>query len=176
MLHSKNLLHLSASLITLVLAIPAESISPPAIHRPHDSREARSLASPILVYKSLINMSNLALPAISFPEYNTSSNAEPTVFCHINPPLPTPPTWSHVDIVECGLLIMAMLADVSADLHASQWSSTYPLELPWTWGVSPHCKIKINAVNPRSSDVFPQVMIAQRAALIVKRCLNNKGG
>lgn len=71
---------------------------------------------------------------------------------------------------------MSMLANDPADLHASQWSPTNPLRLPWTWGISPNCKIQINAVSPRSSDVFQQVMIAQRAALVVNSCVNNKGG
>lgn len=71
---------------------------------------------------------------------------------------------------------MTLLADDSAELRASQWSPSYPLVLPWTWGISPNCKVTINAVNPRSSDTFQTVMIAQRMALIVYRCMNNKGG
>lgn len=119
---------------------------------------------------------NLTLPAINLPEYNASSNAEPTVFCHNNSPLPHLPTWGHVSLVECGLLIISMLANDSADIPASRWNPIYPLRLPWTWGISPTCKIEVKAVHPASSDVFQRVMIAQRASLIVSRCLSDKGG
>lgn len=175
-MHRIGILFHLASLNTAVLAVPSGFNSPLTIHGNHHSKETRSLASPILVNNSSTGHTKLTLPTISFPERINSSNAEPAVFCHINPPFPAPPLWGHVDIVECGLLILIMLANDPSDLRTSQWSPTYPLRLPWTWGVSPNCKIQINAINPRSSDVFQQVMIAQRAALIVNSCKNNKGG
>lgn len=172
MLSSGNLFHLLASLNTAVLALPSDFHSPPYIQ----SREIRSLANSVLVNNSLTETTNLTLATTSFPEYDTSSNAEPTVFCHIDPPLPAPPKWGNVDLVECGLLILTMLANDSADLHASRWSPTHPIVLPWTWGFSPYCKIRITAVSPRSPDFFQRVMIAQRVALVLTRCMNNKGG
>lgn len=176
MFHSRILFHIVASLNTAVLAIPSDLYSLLTIHGNRPSSETRSLGSPVLVNNSLTDTNNLTLHTINFPEYNTSSNAGPTVFCHTNPPFPVPPVWGHVDILECGLLIMTMLADDSGDLRASRWNLTYPLVLPWTGGISPNCKIRINAVNPESSDVFPRVMIAQRAALIVRSCTGNNGG
>lgn len=173
MLQSRYLFYFLASLNTALLAVPSESKFPPTSHGNNHSKEKRSSAS---LMESLTDATNVTLPTISFLEYNSSSNAEPAIICHINPPLPAPPIWGHVDLVECGLLIMTLLADDSADLHASQWSPTYPLVLPWTWGLVSNCQIQISAVNPASSDVFQRVMIAQRAALIVRRCVNNKGG
>lgn len=175
MLRSRILFHFLTCLNAAIIATPLESNPTPATHQEHDSRAIRSLAS-LIVNNSLTGTTNLTLPTIAILDNNASSNAEPTVFCHMNPPFPYPQIWGHVDIVECGLLIMTMLADDSADLHASQWSPTYPLLLPWTWGIPQSCKIEIDAVNRGSSDVFQQAMIAQRAALIVSRCLGNKGG
>lgn len=172
---SRTLFYFLTSLNATILATPLESNTTPATHDEHDSREMRSLASPT-VNNSLTSTTNLTLSTITFPNYNSSSNVEPTVFCNINPPTPHPPIWGHVDLVECGLLIISMLADDSADLHALRWSPTYPLVLPWIWGISQNCRIEFDAVNQRSSDVFQQAMIAQRAALIVSRCLGDKGG
>ena len=84
--------------------------------------------------------------------------------------------WGHVNIVECGLLIIAMLADDTADLRVMQWTSTFPHMLPWTLGVSPTCKVRISANNPESTDIFEPVMIVQRVALIVSRCVGDSGG
>lgn len=173
MLLLRSLFHTLALLDAALLAVPSESKFLPITHGNNHPRADGSSANPM---HSLTDAANLTLPTISFPDYNMSSNAEPSVLCHINPPLPAPPLWGHVDLVECGLLIMTMLADDSADLHASHWSPSYPLVLPWTWGVSPSCRMQISAANPGSSDVFQRVMIAQRAALIVSRCVNNKGG
>ena len=175
--HLRFLPYFLASLLNIaVLAIPSDSNSPPTIHGHHDSREKENLANSIFVNDSLTNTANLSLPASSFSEYNTSTYGEPTVFCHVNPPFPLPPVYGHVDIVECGLLIITMLADDSTNLQFSRWSPTSPLVLPWTWGISPNCNIRIEALRPWSSDVFQQAMIAQRAALIVQRCTDNRGG
>lgn len=84
--------------------------------------------------------------------------------------------WGHVDLVECGLLITAMLADETANLRIVQWTSTFPYLLPWTLGVSPSCKVRISANNPGSTDIFEPVMIVQRVALVVTRCGGNSGG
>lgn len=170
------LFHFVALLGTAVLAIPADFNSPHAIHGHQDSKEIRSLTGPTLVDNILTDVTNLTIPTISFPELNASSNAGPIVLCYLNPRPPAPPVWHHVDLVECALLITNLLASDSADLRALQWSTASPLMLPWTWGVAPSCNIKINAVSPRSSDVFPRVMIAQRAALIVEHCKDNLGG
>ena len=84
--------------------------------------------------------------------------------------------WGHVDLVQCGLLIIALLADETADLHIVQWTSTFPYLLPWTLGVSPKCKIRISANDPGSTDIFEPVMIVQRVALVVTRCVGSSGG
>ena len=170
------LFHFVALLGTAVIAIPADFNSPHAIHGHQDSKEIRSLAGPILVDNTLTDITNLTIPTISIPELNASRNAGPIVLCHVSPRPPAPPVWNHVDLIECALLIMNLLASDSADLHAWQWSTTSPLVLPWTWGVAPSCNIKINAVSPSSSDVFQRVMIAQRAALVVEHCKDNLGG
>ena len=175
MLRSKNLFPILTAFGAVVLATPSDLNPTSAIHEKHDSRETRSLAS-LILKNSSTGTTNLTIPTLNFPDYNISSNEEPTVFCHINYPPPAPQIWGNIDLVECGLLIMILLATDFADLHASQWSPTSPLALPWTWGVSQKCTIKIDAVNPGSLDVFQRVMIAQRAALIVNRCLENKGG
>ena len=70
---------------------------------------------------------------------------------------------------------MTVLASDS-DLRVWQWNPTYPLVLLAIWGVARGCKIEIAALNPSSSDAFPRIMIAQRAALIVSRCVDNIGG
>ena len=173
MLRFTALFYLFAATSTAVLATSADTNSPHAILENQDSKATRSLAGPTLVNSSLSDISQFN---VRFPKLNTSSNAEPAIFCHRNPQPPFPPRFGHTDIVECALLIMTMLADDSADLHAWQWSPTYPVVLPWTMGVSPFCRIKINAIKPGSSDVFQRVMIAQRAALIVSRCADNLGG
>lgn len=170
------LFHLLASLSTSVLAIPSGLNSPHAAPGNQDSRGIRSIASSILPSDSLIDTKNLTIPITGFSESNTSSNAEPRLFCYINPPLPAPPAWGDISIYECGLLITTFLADGSVDLPAYHWNSVYPLVLPWTWGISPRCTIRITAIHPGSLDVFQRVMVAQRAALIVSRCLNNNGG
>ena len=173
MLHFTDLFYFLAATSTAVLATSAGTNFPHAILEKQDSKETRSLAGPTLVNNSLPDITQFnAL----FPKLNTSSNADPTIFCHRNPQLPVPPTFGHTDIVECALLIMSMLAGESADLHAWRWSPTSPVVLPWTIGVSPFCRIKINAIKPGASDVFQRVMIAQRAALIVSRCVDNLGG
>lgn len=170
----RGLFRLSA-LNALVLAVPSNFNPLPAVPEDYRSRDTRNLASPNLANNSFTATTDLTLPTTSFPESNSSSNAEPAVFCHIDPQFPSRPIWSHVDVVECGLLIMAILADDS-DLHAWRWKATYPLMLPVVWGISPGCKIKIIAISPSSSDYFQRVMIAQRAALVMSRCVNNKGG
>ena len=69
-----------------------------------------------------------------------------------------------------------MLADETADLHVVQWTSTFPYLLPWTLGVSPKCKVRISANDPGSTDIFEPVMIVQRVALVMTRCVSNSGG
>lgn len=175
MLFPGNIFRLLA-LNAMVLAVPSNFNPSPAVHEDYQPRDTRSSASPILVNNSITDTTDYTLPTIRFPEYNRSSNAEPVVFCNLNPPLPTPPIWGDLDPVECGLLLMTILADDS-DLKAWQWRATYPLVLPVVWGISPGCKIVISAINPTASDYFQRAMIAQRAALIVSRCVNNyKGG
>ena len=173
MLHFTDLFYFLAAISTAVLAISAGTNFPHAVLEKQDSKETRSLAGPTLVNNSLPDTTQFNA---RFPKLNTSSNADPTIFCHRNPQLPFPPTFGHTDIVECALLIMSMLADDSADLHVRRWSPTSPVVLPWTIGVSPFCRIIISAIKPGASDVFQRVMIAQRAALIVRRCVNNLGG
>ena len=173
MLRFTDLFYFLAATSTAVLVISADTNLPHAILENQDSKETRSLAGPTLVNNSLPDITQFNA---RFPKLNTSSNAGPTIFCHRNPQLPAPPVFGHTDIIECALLIMSMLAGDSADLHAWQWSPTSPVVLPWTIGVSPLCRIKINAVKPGSSDVFQRVMVAQRAALIVSRCVDNLGG
>lgn len=70
---------------------------------------------------------------------------------------------------------MTVLAS-DPDLYVWQWNPRYPLVLPVVWGISPGCKVQIGALNPSSSDAFPRIMIAQRAAFIVSRCVDNLGG
>ena len=173
MLRFTALIYFLAATSTAILAISADTKFPHAILKNQDSKETRNLAGPTLVNSSLPDITQFNA---RFPKLNTSTNAQPAVFCHRNPQPPIPPVFGHTDIVECALLLMTMLADDSADLHAWQWSPTSPVVLPWTMGVSPFCRIKINATKPGSSDVFQRVMIAQRAALIVSRCVDNLGG
>ena len=173
MLRFTALFYFFAATSTAVLAISANINFPNTILKIQEFKETRSLAGSTLVNSSLPDLTQFNA---QFPKLNTSSNAGPTIFCHRNPQLPIPPVFSHTDIVECALLIMSMLAGDSADLHAWQWTPTSPVVLPWTVGVSPLCRIKINAIRPGSSDVFQRVMIAQRAALIVSRCVDNFGG
>ena len=161
---------------TSVLATPADFNLPHTIPEHQDSKKPRDLAGAILVNNSLPDDTNLIIPTLGFPKLNTSSNADPTIFCHRNPQPPARPMFGHTDIVECALLVMSMLADDSADLHAWRWSTTSPVVLPWTIGVTPQCRVKVNAIKPGSSDVFQRVMIAQRAALIISRCKDNLGG
>lgn len=171
-LPSRLLFQLLASLSTSVLALPVDANSPPAIHEHQDSREIRSLSSLTLENSSLTEVANLTIPTINLPGFNASSNSDPKVFCHQDT---QPPIFGHVDIVECGILILAMLADDSPDLHASQWNSVYPVRLPWISGL-PKCQLRVLAVSPESWDVFPRAMVAQRLALIVSSCPDNKGG
>ena len=173
MLHFTDLFYFLAAISTAVLAISPDANFPYATLKTQDSKEIRSLASLTLVNNSLPDITQFNA---QFSKLNASSNAGPTVFCHRNPQPPASPIFGHTDIVECALLIMSMLAGDSADLHAWQWSPTSPVVLPWTIGVSPLCRIKVNAIKPGSSDVFQRVMIAQRAALIVSRCVGNLGG
>ncbi|KAM0794104.1 hypothetical protein BDR22DRAFT_719111 [Usnea florida] len=147
----KSLAHVLASFTTAVFAISSETIN-------------------------LTDTNNSTLPTVNFPTYNISKNVEPTVYCHTNRPLPDPQMWGQVDLVECGLLIIALLADETADLQTVQWTSTFPYLLPWTLGVSPNCKVRISANDPGSTDIFQPVMIVQRVALVVTRCVGNSGG
>lgn len=173
MLRFTALFYFLAATSTAVLSISAETNLSHAVLENQESKETKILAGPTLVNNSLPDITQFNA---RFPKLNTSSNAEPAIFCHRNPQPPIPPVFGHTDIVECALLIMAMLAGDSADLHAWQWSPTSPVVLPWTIGVSTFCRIKINALRPGSSDIFQRVMIAQRAALIVSRCVDNLGG
>ena len=166
-----------ASLTLSVSALPSILNSSSAIDGHQDSKQDRILANPILADTSLTDITNLTATTIGFPEYNTSNYREPTVLCHTNGPHgPVSGTWGHVNIYECGLLVMNMLAQDSAVLPAWQWSPSYPLVLPWTYGISANCRLKVTAIHPWSSDVFQRAMIAQRVSLIVSRCPNNKGG
>ena len=173
MLHFTALFYFLAATGTAALAISAEANLSHAVLENQDSKQTNILAGSTLVNKSLPDITQFN---DRFPKLNTSSNAGPAIFCHRNPQPPLPPVFGHTDIVECALLIMSMLAGDSADLHAWQWSPTSPVVLPWTIGVSPFCRIKVNAIKPGSSDVFQRVMIVQRAALIVSRCVDNLGG
>ena len=165
-----------ALLGTSILAIPADFNFPHATHEHQDSKEIRSLAGSILVNNSLTDITDLTVPTFSFPELNASINAVPTVLCHVNPQPPAPPVWHHIDLVECALLTLNLLATDPADLPTRQWSTTSPVVLPWILGVAPSCTLKVNAVSPESLDVFQRVMIAQRVALIVEHCKDNFGG
>ena len=169
------LFQLLSSLSTSVLALPSDFNSPHAINQHQDPRKIRSLTSPTLGPSSLTVATNLTIPDINFPELNASSNDVPTVFCHVNPQRPAPPIFGRVEVVECGLLVLALLAVDPTDLHLSRWSPDFPIKLPYIVG-TPSCKMKIDAISPRSSDVFPRAMIAQRAALIVDRCRGEQGG
>ena len=173
MLRFTALFYFLAATTTTVLAITADTKFPHAILENQDSKETRSLADTTLVNNSLPDITQFNA---HFPKLNTSSNAEPTIFCHRNPQPPARPIFGHTDIVECALVIMSILAGDSADLHPWQWSPTSPVVLPWTIGVSPLCRIKISAIKPGASDIFQRVMISQRAALIVSRCVDNLGG
>ena len=173
MLRFTALFYVLAATSTAELAISAEANLSHAIFENQDSKETRSSAKLTLVNKSLPNITQFNA---HFPKLNTSSNAGPAIFCNRNPQPPMPPVFGHIDIVECALLVMSMLAQDSPDLPAWQWSPTSPVVLPWTMGVSPFCRIKIVATKPGSSDTFQRVMIAQRAALIVSNCVDNFGG
>lgn len=172
MLRFSILFYFFTSMRTSVLAIPADFNIPHATDR--HQRESRSLVDPMLVHIS--SPGNLTIPTVSFPELNTSSNAGPIVFCHINPPHPARPIWGPTNVVECALLFTVLLATEPPDLPGWQWSPTYPTVLPLTFGNSGSCKVQISATNPRSSDYFQRVMIVQRAALIVNSCVGDLGG
>lgn len=174
MLGFSILFYFFATMGTSVRAIPANPNIPHAIHG--HQRKSRSLVDPTLVHISSPDISNLTIPTISFPELNTSRNAGPVIFCHINPPRPARPIWGHTNVIECALLFTVLLATEPPDLPGLQWSPTYPLVLPYIFGDSSSCKIQISTANPRSLDHFQRVMIVQRAALIVNSCVGDLGG
>ena len=169
-----TLLHTVAALTSSVHAMPSVLNQPRAVHEYRDS--SRSLANPLLNKNVLADTTNLTIPTIDYPELNTSSNTGAIVHCHRNPIPPIPPTFGHVDILDCGVLIMGLLGAERADLPVAQWSPAYPFTLPYIVGPSPYCKIMVNAVNAGSLDYFQTIMLAQRAALVVNSCPANNGG
>lgn len=174
MLRFSVLFYFLATMGSSVLAIPAESNIPYAI--PRHQRKSRSLVDLTLVHIPSPDIANLTIPTVSFPKLNTSSNAGPMIFCHLNPPPPARPIWGHTNVVECALLFTIFLATEPPDLPGWQWSPTYPSVLPLTFGDSGSCRIQISATTSMSSDYFQRVMIVQRAALIVHSCVSDLGG
>ena len=165
------LLHIVASLTTSVHALPCDLNPARTIHEYQDS--TRRLANLPIIENALANTTNLTIPTIDYPGLNTTGAI---VYCHRNSPPPLPQLYGHVDIIECALLIMAMLGAERTDLPHLQWSPTYPFTLPYIVGQSSYCKIRVSAVNARSLDLFQSIMVPQRAALVINLCPANNGG
>ena len=176
MLHLRSLFYFVATMNISVLAIPAKHSFPLAAREHQDSTETRSLAGRTLTNLFLPDIKNLTIPTVSFPELNNSSNAAPPLICHANRGFPVAPAYFPINVYECALIVLNMLALDSPDLASYQWSPIYPIQLPWVQGTTTSCQIQLSATNPRAVDIFPIAMIAQRAALIVHRCVGELGG
>ena len=176
MFHYRTLLFLLVPLSGLVLAMPSDLNPSFTDEDRQDFRQDSSLANLTFTNTSWSKISNLTAETMGSPEYNASSLADLSIACFINPAPPTPPVWGHVHVGECGLLALALLGAEPPDLHAVQWTPDYPLRLPWSWGTTSYCKIRVSAITPGSLDVFPRAMVVQRAALILNYCSGDLGG
>ena len=112
---------------------------------------------------------NLTVPIEGFGQDPSLNASDAQVTCFTNPPAPAPAIYATpVRLIDC-LAIFPFILVRSEVLDVARWTPSIPLSLPKSWPVH-SCQITVFANSQNSRDIFQEIVIVQRAALILKHC------
>lgn len=120
---------------------------------------------------SLTGDENVTMPVTNIPD-NTLNASNVVVHCYDNPPAPAAPIYLPVNILECITILPSVLLEPEV-MSTARWTPTIPMVLPRTFRAG-DCRIGISANSQASRDIFQEVLILQRAALIMDQCVKGR--
>lgn len=120
---------------------------------------------------SLPSDETISIPNMTFPSHPLNNSNVPLT-CYTNQPASTRQFFQPVDLFACEGIFpsILLLPDV---LETKTWTPWSPVTLPYTYTAG-NCRIELWTRIANARDVFPEVEILRRAAMIITSCMSDR--